>query len=126
MEKISYMNSFFVFVFSLLLFFLGNYHSQQFFTSKFSILFSYNGFAPLIFCFGLNSTKIHQLIIFFLLSQFYRTFNTFHFMFNFKRNMNRYLPNGLKAVFHKFYLNTLPHIISLLTKTIIAIMFNGK
>ena len=37
---------------------------KQFFTSKF-ILFSYNGNAPLIFCFDLISTKFRQLIILF-------------------------------------------------------------
>ena len=36
----------------------GNYHRKQFFTGKFVILFSNENFAPLIFCFDLNSTKI--------------------------------------------------------------------
>ena len=50
------------------------------FVNKFlqvSLLSSYNRIVALIFSFDLISTKIHQLIIFFLLSQFHRAFKTF-------------------------------------------------
>ena len=80
--RICGMNSFSEFVFSLLLFFRGNYHRKQFFTSKFMILFSCNGIAPLIFCFDLNSTKILPTY-FFLLRQLHCIFKTFYFKFNF-------------------------------------------
>ena len=48
-------------------FFLGgeNYLRKTFFASKFIILFSYNGLAPLIFCFDLISTKILSTYFFF-------------------------------------------------------------
>ena len=59
-------NSFSEFVFSLLLVIQGNYHRKQFFTSKFMILFSCNGIAPLIFCFDLYSTKILSTYFFLL------------------------------------------------------------
>ena len=84
------MNSFSEFVFSLLLFFRGNYHRKQFFTSKFMILFSCNGFAPLVFCFDLNSTKILSTY-FFLLRQLHCIFKTFYFTFNLKRNFDSFV-----------------------------------
>ena len=69
MEKICGLSSFFALVFSLLIFFLGggggNYLRKTFFASKFIILFSYNGIAPLIFCFDLISTKILSTYFFF-------------------------------------------------------------
>ena len=84
------MNSFSEFAFSLLLFFQGNYHRKQFFTSKFMILFSCNGFAPLVFCFDLNSTKILSTY-FFLLRQLHCIFKTFYFTFNLKRNFDSFV-----------------------------------
>ena len=74
------MNSFSKFLFSLLLFFRGNYHRKQFFASKFMILFSCNGIAFLIFCFDLNSTEILSTY-FFLLRQLHCIFKTFYLRF---------------------------------------------
>ena len=68
MEKICGVNLFFVLLFLLLIFLWGNYTRKQFFTSKFIILFSYNGIAPLIFCLALTSTKNLSTYYFFLLS----------------------------------------------------------
>ena len=68
MEKICGLSSFFALVFSLLIFFFfwgENYLRKTFFASKFIILFSYNGIAPLIFCFDLISTKILSTYFFF-------------------------------------------------------------
>ena len=56
------------------------------------------GTAPLIFCFNLNSTKISLTYCFFLLSQFHRTFNTFYFTFNFKRNLISLSKKRLKLI----------------------------
>ena len=83
--RICGMNSFSEFVFSLLLFSRENYHRKQFFTSKFMILFSCNGFATLIFCFDLKPTKVLSTY-FFLLRKLHCIFKTFYFTFNFKRN----------------------------------------
>ena len=71
-------------------FFQGNHHRKQFFTSKFMILFSCNGFAPLVFCFDLNSTKILSTY-FFLLRQLHCIFKTFYFTFNLKRNFDSFV-----------------------------------
>ena len=99
--KICAVNSFFVLLFSLFIFLGGNYLCKQFFTSKFIILFSYNGIAPLIFCFDLISTKNSSTYYFFLLSHFYRTFNTFY-TFNFERNLIILFPK--RIILHHFLL----------------------
>ena len=94
MEKFCGVNSFLVLLFSLFIFWGGNYLRKQFFTSKFIILLLYNGIAPLIFCFDLISTKNSSTYHFFLLSQFHHTFNNFY-AFNFERNLIVLFPKPI-------------------------------
>ena len=81
MEKISDVNSFFVLLFSLLIFIGENYIRKQFLTRKFIILFSYNGIALLISCLDLICTKKSSTYYFFSWANF-NTFNTFNFECN--------------------------------------------
>ena len=87
--KIWDLNSCFVLLFLLLIFLGGNYLRRQFFTCKFIILFSYNGVAPLIFCFDLISTKKKS---FFSRETIWPyTFYTFY-TFNFERYLSVLFP----------------------------------
>ena len=88
--KIWDLNSCFVLLFLLLIFLGGNYLRRQFFTCKFIILFSYNGVAPLIFCFDLISTKKNH---FFLVSQFDPTLFILFILLTLNVTCQFYFPN---------------------------------